>query len=180
MRAGAADYLIKDRLGRLGESVRHALEQRRLREEHAAARTAIVAMNADLEMRIASRTAQLKVANHALEAELGQRKRAEEELRRLNGLLEERVMERTQRFGRVEPSATGAGYRTDARGTTGAQAAGVRAARLPRADVGAGSHEGGPTPTQNLARAGKTTTHRGGRRSLPESGRVHQIHSWPS
>ena len=96
MRAGATDYLIKDRLGRLGESVRHALEQRRLREEHAAARTAIVAMNADLEMRIASRTAQLKVANHALEAELGQRKRAEEELRRLNGLLEERVMERTR------------------------------------------------------------------------------------
>ena len=72
MRAGAADYLLKDRLGRLGESVRHALEQRRLREEHAAARNAIVALNADLELRIASRTAQLKVANHALEVELGQ------------------------------------------------------------------------------------------------------------
>ncbi len=28
MRAGAADYLLKDRLGRLGEAVRHALEQR--------------------------------------------------------------------------------------------------------------------------------------------------------
>ena len=42
MRGGAADYLLKDRLGRLGESVRHALEQRRLREEHAAARNAIV------------------------------------------------------------------------------------------------------------------------------------------
>ena len=33
MRGGAADYLLKDRLGRIGESVRHALEQRRLREE---------------------------------------------------------------------------------------------------------------------------------------------------
>ena len=96
MRAGAADYLLKDRLGRLGESVRHALEQRRLREEHAAARNAIVALNADLELRIASRTAQLKVANHALEAELAQRKRAEEELRELNSLLEERVVERTR------------------------------------------------------------------------------------
>lgn len=96
MRAGAADYLLKDRLGRLGESVRHALEQRRLREEHAAARNAIVALNADLELRIASRTAQLKVANHALEAELAQRKRAEEELRQLNSLLEERVVERTR------------------------------------------------------------------------------------
>ena len=96
MRGGAADYLLKDRLGRLGESVRHALEQRRLREEHAAARNAIVSLNADLELRIASRTAQLKVANHALEMELGQRKRAEEALRRLNGELEQRVMERTR------------------------------------------------------------------------------------
>ena len=96
MRAGAADYLLKDRLGRLGESVRHALEQRRLREEHAAARNAIVALNADLELRIASRTAQLKVANHALEVELGQRRRAEEALRRLNGELEQRVADRTR------------------------------------------------------------------------------------
>ena len=96
MRGGAADYLLKDRLGRLGESVRHALEQRRLREEHAAARNAIVSLNADLELRIASRTAQLKVANHALEMELGQRKRAEEALRRLNADLEQRVTERTR------------------------------------------------------------------------------------
>ena len=96
MRAGAADYLLKDRLGRLGESVRHALEQRRLREEHTAARNAIVSLNADLELRIASRTAQLKVANHALETELGQRKRAEDALRRLNTDLEQRVTERTR------------------------------------------------------------------------------------
>ena len=96
MRGGAADYLLKDRLGRLGEAVRHALEQRRLREEHTAARNAIVSLNADLELRIASRTAQLKVANHALEMELGQRKRAEEALRRLNADLEQRVAERTR------------------------------------------------------------------------------------
>jgi signal transduction histidine kinase len=96
MRGGAADYLLKDRLGRLGESVRHALEQRRLREEHTAARNAIVSLNANLELRIASRTAQLKVANHALEMELGQRKRAEEALRRLNADLEQRVAERTR------------------------------------------------------------------------------------
>jgi signal transduction histidine kinase len=55
-----------------------------------------VALNADLELRITSRTAQLKVANHSLEIELAQRKRAEEELRQLNSLLEERVVERTR------------------------------------------------------------------------------------
>ena len=33
MQAGAADYLLKDRLGRLGQAVRRALERRRLRAE---------------------------------------------------------------------------------------------------------------------------------------------------
>src|ERR1043165_6008750 len=33
MREGAADYLLKDRLARLGAAVRHALEQKRLRVE---------------------------------------------------------------------------------------------------------------------------------------------------
>ncbi|MFQ5542503.1 MAG: GAF domain-containing protein, partial [Candidatus Binatia bacterium] len=33
MRRGAADYLLKDRLGRLGQGVRRALEQKKLREQ---------------------------------------------------------------------------------------------------------------------------------------------------
>jgi len=33
MQHGAADYLLKDRLARLGQAVRHALEQKRLRDE---------------------------------------------------------------------------------------------------------------------------------------------------
>jgi PAS domain S-box-containing protein len=35
IRSGAADYLLKDRLGRLGEAVKHALEEKQLREETA-------------------------------------------------------------------------------------------------------------------------------------------------
>ena len=37
MKQGAADYLLKDRLSRLGEAIRHALTQRKLREEKASA-----------------------------------------------------------------------------------------------------------------------------------------------
>lgn len=38
MQRGASDYLLKDRLNRLGEAVRNALEQKRLRREEEAAR----------------------------------------------------------------------------------------------------------------------------------------------
>src|ERR1022692_1919418 len=34
MKRGAADYLLKDRLARLGQALEHALEQKRLREDH--------------------------------------------------------------------------------------------------------------------------------------------------
>jgi signal transduction histidine kinase len=87
---------MKDRLGRLGESVRHALEQRRLQKEHAEAQQAVVALNTDLERRIAERTVELQAANRSLEVELEQRKRAENALHRLNAELEQRVEERTR------------------------------------------------------------------------------------
>jgi PAS domain S-box-containing protein len=41
MRSGAADYLLKDRLTRLGQSVEHALEQKRLRGERKRAEDAM-------------------------------------------------------------------------------------------------------------------------------------------
>src|ERR1700752_2262676 len=34
MRGGASDYLLKDRLARLGQAVEHALEEKRIRDEH--------------------------------------------------------------------------------------------------------------------------------------------------
>ena len=41
MKEGASDYLLKDRLGRLGQAVRRVLEQSRLRRERMAAETAL-------------------------------------------------------------------------------------------------------------------------------------------
>lgn len=96
IRNGAADYLLKDRMGRLGESVRHALEERQLRARYTAAQRDLQLLNQGLEQRIADRTAELEVANRALAHELAERKEIEERLRQLAGTLEERVKERTQ------------------------------------------------------------------------------------
>lgn len=96
IRHGADDFLMKDRLARLGEAVRQALEQRRLRQAHASAQEALVALNGELERRIAERTTELEASNRSLETELEQRKKAEDALHRLNSELEHRVEERTR------------------------------------------------------------------------------------
>ena len=95
MRTGAADYLLKDRMARLGEAVHHALEQRQLRSQYAEAQRGLWLLNQELESRIAERTAELEVTNGALARELSERKQIEEQLRHLTGTLEERVKERT-------------------------------------------------------------------------------------
>ncbi|MEO6542778.1 MAG: response regulator [Nitrospiraceae bacterium] len=95
MRQGAADYLLKDRMGRLGEAVRHALEERKLRVRYAEAQQDLRLLNQGLERRIAERTAELEVANRALAHELSERKLVEDRLRELAVTLEERVQTRT-------------------------------------------------------------------------------------
>jgi PAS domain S-box-containing protein len=52
MRQGATDYLLKDRLSRLGEAVRHALEERRLRQEKRAVERDLRIMNWAIESSI--------------------------------------------------------------------------------------------------------------------------------
>lgn len=96
MRDGAADYLLKDRMARLGEAVRHALDGQQLRSQYAEAQQDLQLLNQGLEKRIAERTAELEVANRALATELSERKQVEERLRQLTGTLEERVAERTR------------------------------------------------------------------------------------
>ena len=98
MRNGAADYILKDRMARLGEAVRHALEKRQLRSHYAEAQENLRLLNQSLERRIVERTAELEVANSTLARELTERKQIEERLRQLTGTLEERVKERTQQL----------------------------------------------------------------------------------
>ena len=70
MRQGASDYLLKDRLTRLGAAVTHALAQSQLLRER---------RQADEKLRSAH--AQLGQANQALSVEINERKRSEEALR---------------------------------------------------------------------------------------------------
>jgi signal transduction histidine kinase len=48
LRQGAADYIMKDRIERLGSAVRQALEQKRLRDDNQAARAALQARTDEL------------------------------------------------------------------------------------------------------------------------------------
>ena len=95
MRHGADDYLRKDRMSRLGEAVRHALEGRRLRAQYAEAQEELRLLNRDLERRVVERTAELEAATRAKAHELHERQQAEGRLRQLADTLEERVKERT-------------------------------------------------------------------------------------
>ena len=49
IKQGAADYVLKDHLPRLPESVRHALRERKLRDEHRQAQEELARSNRDLE-----------------------------------------------------------------------------------------------------------------------------------
>lgn len=76
MRAGAVDYLVKDRLDAsvLERSMRYALQQKRHEE-------AIRRVNLELEERVRERTAELANLNETLQKEVVVRQRAEDALR---------------------------------------------------------------------------------------------------
>ncbi len=54
MRQGASDYLLKDRMDRLGQAVKNALEQKRTKEEYRRAAEALAASEAELRALFAS------------------------------------------------------------------------------------------------------------------------------
>ena len=68
LKAGATDYVLKDRMARLPSAVRRALAEAAERGERRRAEREVLTLNAELEARVAERTAQLARVNTALQA----------------------------------------------------------------------------------------------------------------
>jgi len=80
MKAGAHDYIMKDRLARLVPAVERELRDAEVRRARAKSEEALRRAHEDLELRVEQRTADLKAANLKLENVIEERKRLESEL----------------------------------------------------------------------------------------------------
>ncbi len=80
MKAGAHDYLMKDRLTRLGAAVERELREAEVRRERRRAQEELRQAYDKLETRVQERTADLKTANARLQAAIAERRRLELEL----------------------------------------------------------------------------------------------------
>jgi diguanylate cyclase (GGDEF)-like protein/PAS domain S-box-containing protein len=114
VKKGATDYVLKDRLERLGPAVKRAISEAMERAERRTAQEKLREAYAELEQRVEKRTAELTRLNIALTTEISERKKAqsaltqsEKKLRNLydtisDGIvmtdLKERVLECNQRY----------------------------------------------------------------------------------
>lgn len=80
MKAGAHDYIMKDRLARLVPAVERELRDAEVRRARAKSDEALRRAHEELELRVEKRTIDLKSANQKLENVIEERKRLENEL----------------------------------------------------------------------------------------------------
>ena len=80
MKAGAHDYIMKDRLARLVPAVERELRDAEVRRARAKSEEALRRAHEELELRVEQRTADLKAANQKLQNVIEERKRLENEL----------------------------------------------------------------------------------------------------
>jgi signal transduction histidine kinase len=80
MKAGAHDYIMKDRLARLVPAVERELRDAEVRRARAKSEEELRRAHEELELRVERRTADLKAANRKLENVIEERKRLENEL----------------------------------------------------------------------------------------------------
>ena len=80
MKAGAHDYVMKDKLARLGSAVERELRDAEVRRDRRRAEEALRRAYDELEMRVQERTAELKTANARLQSAIAERRRLEYEL----------------------------------------------------------------------------------------------------
>lgn len=79
MKAGAHDYILKDKLARLVPAIQRELRDAETRRQRRAADEALKKAYEDMEVRVHERTAELFKANEALKGEIGRRAVAEKE-----------------------------------------------------------------------------------------------------
>lgn len=87
LKRGATDYVLKQRLGRLGLAVRRALQEAKERAQRQQVESELRNLAAELERRVEERTAQLAKANTSLREEIVERQRIEESLRQRESIL---------------------------------------------------------------------------------------------
>jgi signal transduction histidine kinase len=75
MKAGAHDYVMKDKLARLGPAVGRELREAEVRRERRRAEEALRRVYDELEVRVQQRTAELNTANAKLQAAIAERRR---------------------------------------------------------------------------------------------------------
>ncbi len=81
LKSGATDYVLKQRLSRLGPAVKRALKEAEERNELRKAEEELKKYREHLEERVKERTAELRKANEHLKKEITERRRTEEKLR---------------------------------------------------------------------------------------------------